>query len=88
MSTYAKVGGGERGAGEEGGWSLGEQSQERPGKGGKQDLQEESQGRKWKNFKAIICCIFTAYHSAKNLYPAKFYYFHLTSTEAKRKFYT
>lgn len=45
MSTYAKVGGVERGAGEEGGWSLGEQGQERPGKGGKQDLQEESQGR-------------------------------------------
>ena len=40
-----------------------------------------------KNFKAIICCIFTVYHSAKNLYPAEFYYFHLTSTEAKRKFY-
>ena len=51
MSTYAKVGGGERGAGEEGGWSLGEQSQERPGKGGKQDLQEESQGRNWKTLK-------------------------------------
>ena len=51
MSTYAKVGGGERGAGEEGGWSLGEQDQERPGKGGKQDLQEESQGRNWKTLK-------------------------------------
>ena len=62
--------------------------QERPGKDGKQNLQQESQLKaEIKNFKAIICCIFTAYHSAKNLYPAEFYYFHLTSTEAKRKFY-
>lgn len=39
------------GAGEEGGWSLGEQGQERPGKGGKQDLKEESQGRNWKTLR-------------------------------------
>ena len=38
MSTYAKVGGGE------GRWGR-RVGQERPGKGGKQDLQQESQGR-------------------------------------------
>ena len=90
MSTYAKVGGeegrGRRGEGGEGGGGEGgwvRRGQERVGS----RIYNRKAKAEIKNFKAIICCIFTVYHSAKNLYPAEFYYFHLTSTEAKRKFY-
>ena len=74
-------GGGRGGGGGEGGWVR--RGQERVGS----RIYNRKAKAEIKNFKAIICCIFTVYHSAKNLYPAEFYYFHLTSTEAKRKFY-
>ena len=62
MSTYAKVGG----------WGRGWLEPRRTGPGEARKGWEAGSTRgkprqKLKNFKAIICCIFTAYHSTKNL---------------------